>query len=35
MSLALGKGTVITLQTEGHDEEEALETLVAYVQNEN
>ncbi|GAF13990.1 LOW QUALITY PROTEIN: catabolite repression HPr-like protein Crh [Bacillus sp. JCM 19045] len=35
LSLALGKGTVITLQTEGHDEEEALETLVAYVQNEN
>lgn len=35
MSLALGKGTVITIQTEGHDEEEALKTLVAYVQNKD
>ncbi|WP_054704453.1 HPr family phosphocarrier protein [Bacillus sp. JCM 19041] len=34
MSLALGRGTVITLVTEGHDEEEALESLVAYVQKE-
>ncbi|WP_078392188.1 HPr family phosphocarrier protein [Shouchella patagoniensis] len=34
MSLALGRGTVITLVTEGHDEDEALESLVAYVQKE-
>ncbi|GAF21719.1 MULTISPECIES: HPr family phosphocarrier protein [Shouchella] len=35
MSLALGKGTVITIVTEGHDEDEALDALVEYVQNED
>ena len=33
MSLALGKGTVITIITEGHDEDEALDALVGYVQD--
>lgn len=35
MGLALGKGTTITIVTEGHDEQEALDALVAYVENVN
>ncbi|ALA54092.1 HPr family phosphocarrier protein [Shouchella clausii] len=34
MGLALGKGTTITIVTEGHDEKEALDALVAYVEND-
>ena len=32
MSLAIGTGSMITITTEGSDAEEALEALVAYVQ---
>lgn len=34
MSLAISSGSVITLMADGHDEEEAIESLVAYVQQE-
>jgi len=34
MSLALNRGTVITLIAEGSDEEEAVEALCAYVEND-
>lgn len=34
MSLALNHGTVITLIAEGSDEEEAVEALCAYVEND-
>ncbi|MTH53791.1 HPr family phosphocarrier protein [Bacillus mangrovi] len=34
MSLAIGTGSAITLIAEGHDEEEALEALTEYVQQE-
>ncbi len=33
MSLAIGSGSHITITAEGSDAEEALEALVAYVQN--
>lgn len=35
MSLAMSKGEEITLKAEGTDEEEALQTLVQFVTNEN
>ncbi|WP_100373990.1 HPr family phosphocarrier protein [Bacillus sp. FJAT-45037] len=35
MSLALGQGTNITLITEGHDEDEALDALAAYVEKQS
>ncbi|MEI4801262.1 HPr family phosphocarrier protein [Bacillus sp. NPDC077411] len=34
MSLAVGSGCEVTITTEGSDETEALEALVAYVQKE-
>jgi catabolite repression HPr-like protein len=34
MSLALSQGTTITLITEGHDEQEALDALAKYVEKE-
>ncbi|MCM3714599.1 HPr family phosphocarrier protein [Halalkalibacter oceani] len=34
MSLAVGHGAKITLVTEGRDEEEALEALVAFIESE-
>lgn len=34
MSLAISSGTEITLIAEGNDEQEAVETLTAYVQQE-
>jgi catabolite repression HPr-like protein len=34
MSLAISSGTEITLIAEGHDEQDAVETLSAYVQQE-
>ncbi|MFY4774952.1 HPr family phosphocarrier protein [Metabacillus sp. RGM 3146] len=34
MSLAISSGTIISLIAEGTDEEEALESLTAYVQQE-
>lgn len=35
MSLAINSGSEITLIAEGNDEEEALEALINYIQNEN
>lgn len=35
MSLAVSSGTQITLIVEGKDEEEALETLASFIQQEN
>jgi len=35
MSLAIARGTSVTLIAEGNDEEQALESLVALVGNEN
>ncbi|MEH6987038.1 HPr family phosphocarrier protein [Cytobacillus firmus] len=35
MSLAVSSGSVITLKAEGNDENEALEALANYIQNEN
>ena len=34
MSLAIGKGAIITLSAEGSDEQEAVETLAKFISNE-
>lgn len=34
MSLAMGKGTTITIETKGSDEQEALQALAEFVQKE-
>ncbi|WP_059103330.1 HPr family phosphocarrier protein [Shouchella shacheensis] len=35
MSLAVGRESVIILVTEGHDEQEAMDTLAAYIENDD
>ncbi|GLB59792.1 HPr family phosphocarrier protein [Cytobacillus sp. NCCP-133] len=35
MSLAVSSGSVVILRAEGNDEEEAIEELAKYIQNEN
>ncbi|MED3646628.1 HPr family phosphocarrier protein [Halalkalibacterium halodurans] len=34
MSLAIGSGSTITLITEGNDEQEAMEALIAFIEKE-
>lgn len=35
MSLAIGSGSTITLITEGNDEQEAMEALIAFIEKED
>ena len=35
MSLAVAKGTVVTLRAEGHDEEKALDALQVLIEKED